>query len=105
MLGRMKSMQSVVLKIAEWDSAKAWTSNTAHIKSMLVDLVRKSTPMSHTEAKRLIRAVFAHQSSELLLVNAEFYNAIRSALQSVGAQVEVHPAQLGVQADAVNGAA
>jgi hypothetical protein len=98
-------MRSVVLKITEWNSAKAWTSDIAHTKNMLVDQLRKSTPMSHTEAKRLIRAVFCHESSELLLVNAEFYNAIRNALQSVGAQVEVHPAQLGVQADAVDGAA
>lgn len=92
-------MESVLLKITEWSSAKSWTADIAHTKSMLTDLVRKSTPMSHTEAKRLIRAVFAQQATELLLVNGEFFNPIRSALQSVGAQVEVHPAQQGMHAD------
>jgi hypothetical protein len=98
-------MQSVVLKIAGWDSARSWTADIAHIKNILTTLIRRSTPMSHTEAKRLKGAVFSQQSSELLLVNAELDNPIRSALQSVGAQVEVHPAQSRVQADTENGAA
>jgi len=90
-------MELVVLKITDWNPALGWSSDVAHTKSMLVGLVRQSTALSHTEAKRLIKAVFARQVSELVLANGQFYNAIRSALQSEGAQVEAQLAQLGIQ--------
>jgi len=92
-------METVVLKVTDWNSALGWSTDIAHTKSMLVGLVRQSTSLSHTEAKRLIKALFARQVSELVLVNGQFYNAIRSALQSVGAQVEAHLAQQGAAAD------
>ena len=61
--------------------------------------MRQSTSLSHTEAKRLIKALFAQQVSELVLKNGQSYNAIRSALQSAGAQVEAQLIQQGVSRD------
>lgn len=92
-------METVVLRIIDWNPALGWSSDVAHTKGMLVGLVRKSTALSHTEAKRLIKAVFARQLSELVLTNGQLYNAIRSALQSEGAQVEALLAQPGTPAD------
>jgi len=93
-------MQSVVLKVVAWNQSKAWTDNIAHTRGMLVSLLRSSTPMTHTEAKRMVKAVLAKESSELPLADAKFYNSMRHALQSIGAEVEVHElAQQTVQAD------
>ncbi len=92
-------METVGRKVTGWNSAWGWSTDITHTKSMLVGLVRQSTSLSHTEAKRLIKALFARQVSELVLVNGQFYNAIRSALQSVGAQVEAQLAQQGAAAD------
>lgn len=92
-------MATVMLKVTDWNPALGWSSDVAHTKNMLVGLIRRSTSLSHTEAKRLTKALFAGQASELVLTNGQFYSAIRSALQSAGAQVEAQLAQQGAAGD------
>lgn len=61
----------------------------AHSRGMLVSLLRSSTPMTQTEAKRMVKAVLSKEAFELPLADAKVHNAMRHALQSIGAEVEV----------------
>jgi hypothetical protein len=99
-LGRNR-MNAVVLRVVGWNKGKAWTDNISHTRGMLIGLLRESTALSHLEAKRLVKAILAGEASELPLANPRFYNSMRHALESIGAEVEIHEvaAQQGAPAD------
>jgi hypothetical protein len=58
---------------------------------MLVRMLRESSPLSHVQARRLVRAVLAGAETDLPLRDPSLIQAIRHALQSIGADVHLVP--------------
>ena len=82
-------MQSIILRVTAWDKSQAWTDDIAHTRNMLVALLRKSSPLGHVQAKRLVKAVLAGTETDLLLLDPSLAQSIRHALQSIGAEVQL----------------
>ena len=83
----------VLIRVLEWDKAKAWTTNVAHTRSMLVELLRGSSAISNLEAKRKIKLILANELREVRLESGAHCSAFTHALRSIGAVVQVVPAQ------------
>lgn len=82
-------MNSVVLRIVSWDSALAWSSDVAWVRTTLIHQLRECTPIGHIEAKRLIRGLLEDRTGEILLVRPAGVNSMRHVLESLGAVVEL----------------
>ena len=82
-------MNSVCLRVVAWDESQSWTDNVAHTRNILISMLREASPISHVEAKRLVKAVLAKEATDLLLHNPSFIHPMRHALQSIGAEVEL----------------
>ena len=87
--------RSVVLRITSWDKSKAWTSDVAHTRGMLVSSLHSATAISNLEAKRRIKAILSGECNEILLEDGAGYATICHALQSIGAIVEANPWDVG----------
>ena len=82
-------MASVLIKVVGWDDGRAWQKNVAWSRKMMIKLLRESTPMGITDAKRLIRGVLAREVDEILLEDSSCIGAFRHHLESLGATVEL----------------
>jgi len=81
----------MILQIRGWDKSRAWTDDVAHVRGILVRMLRESSPLSHVQAKRLVRAILAGAETDLPLHDPYLIQAIRHALQSIGADVRLIP--------------
>lgn len=72
-----------------WDQSAAWTDNIPWARKNLIGLLRESTPVTHTEAKRLVRDVLDRKLSEIELTNSVYAESMAQTLRAIGATVEV----------------
>ena len=82
-------MSPVTIKILSWDKSEGWTRNQGHARDSMVGMLRESTSIRQTEAKRLIRAVLSGQVSEIVVENISVALGIQNRLESLGASVEI----------------
>ena len=78
-------MASVLIKVVGWDDESVWTKNVAWARNSMIKMLRESTPMGITDAKRLIRGVLAKEVDEILLAGCgkTFFQPLRSIGASV----------------------
>ncbi|WP_337243888.1 hypothetical protein [Luteimonas sp. gir] len=84
-------MHPIILRVTSFDRSRAWTDDLAHTRNMLVRMLRKSSPLSHVQAKRLVKAVLAGAETDLPLQDATLVQPMRHALQSVGTDIQLVP--------------
>ena len=82
-------MHPTTLRVTAWDKSQAWTEDLALTRNILVAMLRKSSPIGHVQAKRLVKAVLAGAETDLPLQDAALVQPMRHALQSIGADVEL----------------
>jgi len=83
---------AVLIKVLCVDESLAWFPSAAYrnyVRKSLLKLLRRSTPMTHGEAKRIIREVLSKDNVEIMLIDPRFCDSICHSLTSLGATFEL----------------
>ena len=82
----------ITIHVHSRDTSQAWfmgEGNPSYLRDMLQTYLRRSTPMTNLEAKRLVRAIMDGQAVDLVLVDPQYCEGICHWLSQLGASLEV----------------
>ena len=82
-------MATVLVKVLAWDDSLARPSSVGYVRDSLIGLLRESTSIGLTDAKRLIRSVLTREVNEIVVETFPLALVFQNRLESLGATVEL----------------
>jgi aspartate aminotransferase-like enzyme len=79
------------LEVIAWDQSRAWFPEMkSYVRDMLLKYLQLSTPMSRTQAKKIVKQLISKQLITVVLEDGQYADGMRHWLESIGAQVQVY---------------
>ena len=81
---------SCTLAVMGWDDTTAWFPGMGgYVEKLFMRSLQLSTPMSHAEAKNVVKKIAAREIFEVLLADDSYAYGMCNALESIGGQVSL----------------
>lgn len=81
---------SCTLRVTGWDESTAWFPGMgSYVEGLFMRSLQLSTPMSRTEAKKVVKKIAARKIFEVFLADDSHSSGMCHSLESIGGQVSL----------------